>query len=70
MIAEYMAENKEFRVVNPIYDVPEKKLSGEGLGHIAMTPAVKYSLIALRVYLFLMFGLLSYDLAGMTGLVK
>ena len=30
-----------FRVIHPLDDAPEEKCSSEGLGHIAMTPAVR-----------------------------
>jgi hypothetical protein len=33
-----------FRVIHPLNDVAEQKCSAEGLGHIAMTPAVRISL--------------------------
>ncbi|MGA8729187.1 MAG: hypothetical protein WB608_10595 [Terracidiphilus sp.] len=59
---------QHFRVVHPLNDVPEQKCSSEGLGHIAMTPAVRISLTVLRGYLLVMSGMLLYhvlDLAGM-----
>jgi hypothetical protein len=57
-----------FRVIHPLDDVPEQKCSTEGLGHIAMTPAVRISLTVLRGYLIVMSAMLLYhvlDLAGM-----
>lgn len=61
-------EPQYFSVVHPLHDVPEQKCSSEGLGHIAMTPAVRISLAVLRGYLILMTLMLGYhvlDLAGM-----
>ena len=57
-----------FRVIHPLDDVPEQKCSTEGLGYIAMTPAVRISLTVLRGYLIVMSAMLLYhvlDLAGM-----
>ncbi len=59
-----------FRVVHPLDDEPEQKCASEGLGPIAMTPAVRYSLIALRGYLILMGGILVYHVLGMVGFVR
>jgi hypothetical protein len=59
-----------FRVVHPLDDEPEQKCASEGLGPIVMTPAVRYSLIALRGYLILMGGILVYHVLGMVGFVR
>lgn len=40
----------------------EVKRSAEGLGPMQMTPAVRWSLLTLRVYLLLMVGLVIYRL--------
>jgi hypothetical protein len=59
-----------FLVIHPLNDAPEEKCSSEGLGHIAMTPAVRISLTVLRGYLILMTLMLGYhvlDLAGIMG---
>lgn len=58
-----------FHVIHPLDDTPEQKCSSEGLGPIAMTPAVRISLAVLRGYLILMTLLLGYhvlDLAGVS----
>ena len=51
-------------------DEPDQKLNGEGLGLMAMSPAVRFGLNLLRVYLFAMMLMLAYhvlDLAGTFG---
>ena len=60
-------EAQYFTVVHPLHDVPEDKCSSEGLGHMAMTRAVRISLTILRGYLVaitLMLGYHVLDLAG------
>ena len=59
-----------FRVVHPLDDQPEEKCTSEGLGPIAMTPAVRFSLVALRGYLILMGGILAYHVLAMLGFVR
>jgi hypothetical protein len=39
-----------FHVIHPLDDAPEQKCSSQGLGHIAITPAVRISLTVLRGY--------------------
>jgi hypothetical protein len=56
-----------FRVIHPLHDVPEQKCSTEGLGHIAMTPAVRISLAVLRGYLIVMSGMLLYHVLDLAG---
>ena len=49
---------------------PDEKRNGEGLGLMAMSPAVRFGLNLLRVYLFAMMLMLAYhvlDLAGVFG---
>jgi hypothetical protein len=58
-----------FRVIHPLNDVPEKKCSSEGLGHIAMTPAVRISLTVLRGYLIAMTLMLGYHVLDLAGVV-
>jgi hypothetical protein len=58
-----------WRVIHPLNDEPEQKCSTEGLGPIAMTPAVRISLAVLRGYLIVMSAMLLYhvlELAGIT----
>ena len=64
---------ESFRVIHPLNDVPEQKCSSEGLGHVAMTPAVRISLTVLRGYLIAMTLMLGYhvlDLAGMLRIIR
>ena len=58
-----------FRVVHPLNDVPEQKCSTEGLGHIAMTPAVRISLTLLRGYLVAMSAMLLYHVLDVAGVL-
>ena len=58
-----------FRVVHPLNDVPEQKCSTEGLGHIAMTPAVRISLTLLRGYLVAMSAMLLYHVLDLAGVL-
>jgi hypothetical protein len=58
-----------FTVIHPLNDVPEQKCSGEGLGLIAMTLAVRISLRVLRGYLILMTLMLGYHVLDLAGLV-
>lgn len=58
-----------FRVVHPLDDLPEAKCSSEGLGPIAMTRSVRWSLIALRGYLAAMGVLLAYRVLELAGLL-
>jgi hypothetical protein len=58
-----------FRVIHPLDDAPEEKCSTEGLGHIAMTPAVRTSLMVLRGYLILMSAMLVYHVLDLAGVL-
>ena len=58
-----------FRVIHPLDDAPEQKCSSEGLGHIAMTPAVRISLSVLRGYLIVMSAMLLYHVLDLAGIV-
>jgi hypothetical protein len=57
-----------FRVIHPLHDEPEVKCQSEGLGPIAMTPAVRISLIVLRGYLIAMAGMLLYHVLDLAGI--
>jgi hypothetical protein len=66
-------EQEYFNVIHPLHDAPEQKCSSEGLGHIAMTPAIRISLRVLRGYLVAMTLMLGYhvmDLAGFLHRLK
>ena len=58
-----------FHVIHPLDDAPEEKCSSEGLGHIAMTPAVRISLTVLRGYLVLMTLMLGYHVLDLAGVL-
>jgi hypothetical protein len=58
-----------FRVIHPLDDAPEEKCSTEGLGHIAMTPAVRISLTVLRGYLLVMSVMLLYHVLDLAGVL-
>lgn len=57
-----------FRVVHPLDDLPEAKCSSQGLGPMAMMRSVRWSLIALRMYLIAMGVLLAYHVLELAGL--
>jgi hypothetical protein len=54
--------------VHPLDDKPEQKRQTEGLGPIAVTPALKISLLVLRGYLMLMTLMLIYHVADLAGI--
>ena len=61
---------REFQVVHPLDDVPERKIDMTALGPMRMTPGVRVSLLTLRAYLLLMSILVVYhvlELASMPG---
>jgi hypothetical protein len=58
-----------YRVIHPLNDAPEQKCSSEGLGHIAMTPAVRISLGVLRAYLIAMTLMLGYHVLDLAGVL-
>jgi hypothetical protein len=60
---------ESFHVIHPLNDVPEQKCSSEGLGHIAMTPAVRISLTVLRGYLIVMTLMLGYQVLDLAGAI-
>ncbi len=63
-------EELMFYVVHPLYDEPEEKINLDSLGPMPRTKSVKYSLLALRVYLVFMLVLAFYralDMAGIFG---
>lgn len=57
-------------VVHPLDDLPEQKLDVSALGPMAMTPSVRFSLLALRGYLILMTGLVAYHFLGLAAALK
>ena len=65
---ERNAAANHFLVVHPLDDIPERKVDTEGLGPMAMTRSVRFSLMSLRAYLILMMLLVLYHVLGMAGL--
>jgi hypothetical protein len=61
-------ETQYFSVIHPLNDVPEQKCSSEGLGQIAMTPAVRVCLGVLRAYLIAMTLMLGYHVLDLAGI--
>jgi len=57
-----------FHVIHPLFDEPEEKVNVEALGPMKMTRSVRYSLMALRVYLIMMVALAFYRVISMAGL--
>jgi hypothetical protein len=58
-----------FRVIHPLHDEPEEKCASQGLGPIAMTPAVRISLKVLRGYLLLISAMLLYHVLELAGVL-
>lgn len=54
-------------VVHPLDDAPEKKIDTQNLGPMAMTGAVRWSLLSLRAYLILMIVLVFYRVVQLAG---
>ena len=59
----------KFVVIHPLDDKPEQKVDMDHLGPMAMTRAVRCSLLVLRAYLVLMFILVLYHVAGLAGIL-
>jgi hypothetical protein len=62
-------EDQVFYVVHPLFDEPEEKIDTENLGPMKMTGTVKYSLLALQIYLIVMLVLLVYRVLVMAGAI-
>ncbi len=58
-------EELVFHVIHPLFDEPEEKADVEGLGPMKMTRSVRYSLMALRLYLIAMIALVFYRVISM-----
>ncbi len=52
------------RIIHPLDDLPEEKLYHADLGRMALTPTVRLSLLALRLYLALMVLLVAWRVIG------
>ena len=53
-------KNATYTVIHPLDDVPETKVDVSSLGPMKMTPSVRISLLALRIYLISMLALVGY----------
>ena len=62
-------EQVRYVVIHPLDDAPEQKIDTESLGPMPMTKSVKVSLMSLRAYLILMFGLVVYHVLGLAGIL-
>ena len=56
-----------YLVVHPLDDVAEQKLDTAHLGPMRLTPAVRYSLLALRAYMVLMLAMVCYYVWHLAG---
>lgn len=61
------ARPRRFLVVHPLDDVAEQKVDTAHLGPMHLTPAVRYSLLALRAYMLLMMVMLCYYVLHLAG---
>ena len=55
-------------VIHPLDDVHEQKCTSEGIGLMELTPTVRFSLTALRVYLIAMTLVILYRTLSLTHL--
>ena len=55
-------------VIHPLDDIQEQKCTSEGLGLMELTPVVRFSLTALRVYLIVMTLIILYRTLSLTHL--
>ena len=65
MVKANKNEETLFHVIHPLFDEPEEKADVEALGPMKMTRSVRYSLMALRVYLIAMIALAFYRVISM-----
>ena len=62
-------KRQEYRVIHPLYDKPEQKLSADGLEPIHLSLGGKISLMALRGYLVVMVLLVFYHVLNLAGVL-
>jgi hypothetical protein len=67
MVLEKTIHERDFLVIHPLDDVQEQKVETKHLGPMRMTPVVRLSLLALRVYLALMMLLVLYRVLEVAG---
>jgi hypothetical protein len=68
-MAAIIQEEKTYLIVHPLNDVAEVKRNPDELGPMPMSPSVRFSLFALRGYLFTMGLLVLYYVLNLAGLV-
>ncbi len=64
------SKDQVYYVVHPLDDEPEEKIDVENAGPMEMTPSVRYSLLALQIYLVIMLALLAYRVLVMAGVLR
>ena len=62
--------SQAYWVVHPLDDHPEQKRDVSAVGPMAMTPSVRFSLLALRAYLILMTSLVAYHFLGLAAALR
>ena len=67
MTRETLADDRRYLVVHPLDDVPEEKRAIDALGPMRLAGAARFWLMALRVYLIVMAGLVAYHVIGLAG---
>jgi len=63
------SKKSDDRVVHPLFDKPEAKCDPDKVGPLVMTKTVRYSLIALRLYIIAMIALAFYRTLVFAGLL-
>ena len=63
-----VAPETNLYVIHPLDDIQEQKCTSEGLGLMELTPTVRFSLTALRVYLIAMTLIILYRTLSLTHL--
>ena len=63
-----IAPETSLYVIHPLDDIQEQKCTSEGLGLMELTPTVRFSLTALRVYLIAMTLIILYRTLSLTHL--
>ena len=65
----YDEHTNRYVIVHPLDDIPEEKIDTDTLGPMAMTGAVRWSLLSLRAYLILMVMMVFYHVSQLAGLL-
>ncbi|GAC1644546.1 MAG: hypothetical protein NVS4B8_15300 [Herpetosiphon sp.] len=66
---DHSAVRSVIYVTHPLHDVAEQKCDVDSVGPMRMTPVVRYSLMALRVYLLFMMVLVLYRVLVLGGVL-